>query len=125
FGVAGEALARVRQSPESLRRDIERRRAGLLVLRPDGRGVHRLVALRALSDAGRSIQGEGGAREDVFLEFRLRGSQVRVVTDAWFFPEGQAAHFEQARYGELRVDGQGAGLLTGLLDEALRPLSRR
>lgn len=135
FDVADRVRAALRQAPEPLRQDIERRRAGLLVLRPDGRGVHGLVAIRALTnDAsksayvvrdGSSTPSGGSAHEDVFLEFRLRGGQVRVVTDAWFFPEGQASHFEQARFGEFRVDEGGAGLLTGLLDEDLRSLSRR
>jgi len=77
------------------------------------------------AQGGGPVQENGNGREDVFLEFRLRGGQVRVVTDAWFFPEGQAAHFEQARYGEFRVDEEGAGLLTGLLDKTLQPLARR
>jgi len=159
FDVANKTLAALGRAPDALKQDIERRRAGLLVLRPDERGVHGLVAIRSLSNdtltSGYAARDAGGARDeasvqseapaqggglagddgpvqsagpthdDVFLEFRLRGGQVRVVTDAWFFPEGQAAHFERARYGEFRVDQDGAGLLTGLLDEHLRPLSRR
>ncbi|TFL11537.1 DUF4401 domain-containing protein [Pusillimonas caeni] len=135
FDVANKALSALGQAPDALRRDIGRRGAGLLVLRPDERGVHGLVAIRALSNGtsksayvasgGSPVQPAGSDYDDVFLEFRLRGSQVRVVTDAWFFPEGQAARFERARYGEFRVDQDGAGLLTGLLDERLRPLSGR
>src|SRR5690606_25407012 len=53
--------------------------------------------------------------EDVLLKYRLRDRQIHVATDAWFFPEGRASHFEQARYGEFRVDQDGASLLTDLL----------
>lgn len=151
FAVANDVRAALRQAPEPLRQKIELRRAGLLVLRPDERGVHRLVSIRALPDgvwesdsvarsgeASRTdatshdegssdgdVRNDADAREDVFLKFGLRGGLPQVVTDAWFFPEGQAAHFEQARYGEFRVDEDGAGLLTGLLDGELHVLSRR
>jgi len=57
-----------------------------------------------------------------WLEFRLRDGRVRIVTDAWFFPEGSASRYEGARYGELRVDRSGRGLLTGLLDADLKRL---
>ncbi len=118
FDVADQVRTMLARTSDPQLQDIERRREGLLVLRPDAQGVHHLVAIRA-------TQENGNGQDDVFLEFRLRGGQVRVVTDAWFFPEGQAAHFEQARYGEFRVDEDGAGLLTGLLDKTLQPLTRR
>lgn len=124
FDVANQVQAMLARTSDPLLQDIERRRGGLLVLRPDAQGVHQLVAIRAAQGNG-PAQENGNGQEDVFLEFRLRGGQVRVVTDAWFFPEGQAAHFEQARYGEFRVDEEGAGLLTGLLDKTLQPLARR
>ncbi|WP_397474176.1 GDYXXLXY domain-containing protein [Pusillimonas sp.] len=122
FDVANDAQTILRQAPDSLRQSIERRRAGWLVLRPDQHGVHRLVSLMPKQDQA-GLQDNGLAQEDVLLKFRLRNGQMRVVTDAWFFPEGQGAYFEQARYGEFRVDDDGAGLLTGLLDAELHSLS--
>lgn len=131
FEVAGQVPDTLQQAPESTRHDIENRQAGLLVLRPDQNGVHRLQAV--LSDRshpendfsagrdGRATLQEG----DVLLQFRLRHGSAHVVTDAWFFTEGQARHFEQARYGEIRVDAEGTGLLTNMLDEKLQPLAQR
>ncbi len=42
-----------------------------------------------------------------------------VVTDAWFFAEGQAQRWEAARYGEFRVMPDGQALLVGLADGQL------
>lgn len=57
--------------------------------------------------------GEG----EVLLPLRLlKGSWV-LVTDAYFFPEGQGHRFEQARFGEIRALPGGRALLVGLADE--------
>jgi len=127
FDVANKVQTMLMRTSDPLLHDIERRRGGLLVLRPDAQGVHHLVAIRAAQEGPLQIDSareNGNGQDDVFLEFRLRGGRVRVVTDAWFFPEGRAAHFERARYGEFRVDEGGAGLLTGLLDNMMQPLTR-
>lgn len=122
FEVADKAGAILQNSPGSITGNIHRRRTGWLVLRPDERGVHRLVSLVSKQDKAH-MQDNALGQEDVLLKFRLRDGQMRIVTDAWFFPEGQGSRFEQARYGEFRVDGDGAGLLTGLLDADLHSLS--
>lgn len=51
-----------------------------------------------------------------------KGGTWVLVTDAWFFAEGEAPRWAQARYGEFRVDAQGRALLVGLRDAALKPL---
>ncbi|KAA0891152.1 GDYXXLXY domain-containing protein [Pusillimonas sp. ANT_WB101] len=59
----------------------------------------------------------------VVLAYRLAPhGEVHIGTDAWFFPEGQADRYAQARYGEFRVSKQGTGILLRLLDEQRRPL---
>jgi uncharacterized membrane-anchored protein/uncharacterized membrane protein len=45
-----------------------------------------------------------------------------LVTDAWFFREGEAERFALARFGEFRVDDAGHALLVGLADGELRPI---
>jgi uncharacterized membrane-anchored protein len=45
-----------------------------------------------------------------------------LVTDAWFFAEGEAERWQAARYGEFRVDDSGRALLVGLRGAALQPL---
>lgn len=87
---------------------------GYLVLQPDAQGVAQPVRVQAAAEPH-------DARE-VVLRFRLRADGVRLVTDAYFFPEGEAARYAQARYGELRVGDDGTGLLVRLLDADLQPL---
>jgi len=42
-----------------------------------------------------------------------------VVSDAWFFKEGDGARWSKARYGEFRVMPDGRALLVGMADEKL------
>ena len=46
-----------------------------------------------------------------------------VVTDAFFFPEGQGAPLAQAQFGEFRALDQGRVLLVGLADGQLQPIA--
>lgn len=62
------------------------------------------------------------ASGEVALRYRLRGGQLRIVTNAWFFAEGEAERWQPARFGELRVGADGEALLVGLRDPALAPL---
>jgi uncharacterized membrane-anchored protein len=48
--------------------------------------------------------------------------EIRIASNAWFFPEGQAKRYAPARYGELRVNEDGEALLTGLRDDKRKPL---
>lgn len=59
---------------------------------------------------------------EVALRWRLRGGRVRIVTNAWFFAEGQAERYQSARHGELRVGADGEALLVGLRDAELASL---
>jgi uncharacterized membrane-anchored protein len=56
------------------------------------------------------------------LLYRHRGGRFRIGTDAFYFQEGHAWRYDQAKYGELRVDGSGESLLIGLRDAERRPL---
>ena len=51
------------------------------------------------------------------LRYHLSGGRVRLVTDAWFFPEGQADHYARARHGQFRGAPDGRALLVGMADE--------
>ena len=44
------------------------------------------------------------------------------MTDAWYFREGDGQRWEQARYGEFRVEPDGRALLVGMADAQLRPI---
>lgn len=84
-----------------------------LVLRRDGRGVAQLQRVD-----GPQALGEG----EFLLELTPKDGRWTVVSDAWFFKEGEAARWQAARYGEFRVRSGGQAVLVGLRDAALRPL---
>ena len=88
-------------------------RDGRLVVRLDARGVAQYVR----RDDGRAL-----ASGEQLLQYRRRARRLRVGSDAFFFQEGHAARYADAKYGELRVDRSGGSVLVGLRDAALRPL---
>ena len=59
---------------------------------------------------------EGGrlAERQHLLQFRKRGESVRLASDAWFFEEGTAEAFRDARFGELRVSSEGEAVLVAV-----------
>lgn len=60
--------------------------------------------------------------DELAIELAPKGGDWVLVTDAWFFAEGEAERWQAARYGEFRVDGSGRALLVGLRGAALQPL---
>jgi uncharacterized membrane-anchored protein len=47
---------------------------------------------------------------------------INIGAESFFFQEGDAGKFEQAKYGALRIDSNGNSLLVGLYDEQLRQI---
>ncbi|TXF89704.1 GDYXXLXY domain-containing protein [Neolewinella aurantiaca] len=43
--------------------------------------------------------------------------RINIGAESYFFQEGHAERYENAKYGGLRVDGKGNSLLEGLYDE--------
>lgn len=100
--------------------DAEERRAGLLrrdrpqaVAQVDERGIARLTRL----DHGEPLQ-PGELR----IELAPKDGRWILVSDAWFFAEGEADRWAKARYGEFRVGTDGRALLVGLRGPELQPL---
>lgn len=87
-----------------------------VVVRRDARGVARAERLHA---TGTPLQAD-----ELRIELTPRGGRWVLVTDAWFFQEGEAALWERARYGEFRVRADGRALLVGMADAELKPLLR-
>jgi uncharacterized membrane-anchored protein len=81
---------------------------GAAVVRLDANGVAEFVRLADAADAL--------AEDERLLGYRKRGASLRLAGEAFFFEEGQQALYENARYGELRVDTRGNGVLVGLRD---------
>lgn len=76
-----------------------------LVARTDGRGVAQLLRFR---DQHPLAKGE------FVINLVYKDGQWVLVTDAWYFKEGEAARWGKARYGEFRVGPDGRALLVGL-----------
>jgi uncharacterized membrane-anchored protein len=88
--------------------DVAPRGAGRASVNVDERGVATL-----------SPDGKGTLQ----LRYRMRGRSVWLGTNAYFFEEGSAARYEQARFGEFRVDrDSGEAVLVGLRGAGLEPL---
>ena len=89
--------------------------------REDGRIIvaldrHRVATFRRFADS-RPLEPN-----EIALRYRIRGGQPRFATDAFFFQEGTADRYAQARYGEFRVAPDGEMILTALRDERYRLL---
>ncbi|AMG37878.1 GDYXXLXY domain-containing protein [Achromobacter xylosoxidans] len=87
---------------------------GYVLLTADARGVSQPVRIQP--------DARPHADNEVPLRYRLRDNGVRIVTNAYFFPEGQAKRYEVAKFGELRVAENGEALLVRMLGEDLQPL---
>ncbi|MBY0236929.1 MAG: GDYXXLXY domain-containing protein, partial [Burkholderiaceae bacterium] len=87
--------------------------AAQLVLKLDARG---------LAIAQRAADGQALAPDEVLIPLVQKNGRRVLVTDAYFFKEGEAERYAKARFGEFRVDGAGRALLVGLRGENLAPL---
>jgi uncharacterized membrane-anchored protein len=90
--------------------------AGALVVRLDARQVATFVRLHAPGSALR-----GGEH---LLRYRVRSGRAHIGAESFFFQEGDAQLYENARYGELRVGPDGAVALVGLRGDQLERLGR-
>jgi uncharacterized membrane-anchored protein len=108
FGVADAILDRARAGGAV--------RDGFLILLLDERGVGSVARVDDRTPL---------ASNEVRMRFRIRGDTVRFATDAFFFQEGTAQRYEDARYGEFRLDAAGDSILTGLRGKDLEPLGER
>ena len=69
--------------------------------------------------------GEPLAADEARIRYRVRKNDVRIVTNAYFFQEGQGEQYTKARFGELRLTGDGEALLVGMNDKDLKPIGNR
>lgn len=81
----------------------------------DARGVARLDRLE---DAATPPSGPTTLR----VQLTPKDGRWVVVSDAWFFKEGDGQRWEAARYGEFRVMPDGRALLVGLANENLQAI---
>ena len=96
-------------------RDQERRPAGArpqVVARRDARGV---AALLRIDEAGGAL-----AADELRIELTPKNGRWVLVTDAWFFREGEGQRWAVAKFGEFRVAADGRALLVGMADAQLQ-----
>lgn len=90
------------------------RRDGYAVFALDPDGVGRFVRVQP---APRPV-----VTGEIAVRYRERGWDMRIASNAWFFPEGQGDRYAPAKFGELRVDADGTALLAALRGEDRKPL---
>ena len=84
----------------------------------DGRAVigvdtNRVGTFRRIDD------GTPLAADELVIRYRVRDGAVKFATNAFFFQEGDADHYANARFGEFRVSQNGTALLIALRGEKL------
>jgi uncharacterized membrane-anchored protein len=86
-----------------------------LVMRVDARGV---AVVQRLHEPGASRAPL--AADEQLMALSPRNGGWTLVSDAWFFREGDGQRWQAAKYGEFRVRPDGQALLVGLADAKLQ-----
>lgn len=79
----------------------------------DARGIATLLRMH---------DDEALAANEFLIELTPRSGGWMLVSDAWYFREGEAKRWESAKYGEFRVNPDGRALLVGLRGANLEKL---
>ena len=80
---------------------------------------------RAVGSFARFDDGTTLNPDEVRMLYRIRNQNPKFATNAYFFQEGTARLYQDARYGEFRVNPKGDAILTGLRGPNLEPLGGR
>ncbi|OGB23973.1 MAG: hypothetical protein A3I66_14810 [Burkholderiales bacterium RIFCSPLOWO2_02_FULL_57_36] len=91
--------------PVNVTRSILHRERPRVVAKRDARGIATFI---------RTDNGSPLAADEFLLELTPKNGRWILVSDAWFFKEGEAERWEKAKYGEFRVGTNGRALLVGL-----------
>ena len=99
---------------KELREGLEGHRSrGTLVLQIDEKNIATFARIH---------DGSPLAENEALLRYRRRGSRITTATDSFFFQEGRAEHYQEAKYSELRLSPDGVAVLVALADKDLSPL---
>lgn len=86
-------------------------------------GSARRTAPLTLDERGIAAFAASGEQESLWIRFRIRNDHVWLGTNAYFFEEGSAQRFADARFGAFKVDrASGEAVLVGLRGEDLQSL---
>lgn len=96
-------------------RDLVTTQRPHVIARRDDRGVAQLL---------RVVRADAPLNEgEMRIELTPKDGRWILVSDAWFFREGDARRWEAAKYGEFRVTPDGRALLVGLADAQLQTIA--
>ena len=87
----------------------------------------RLVLALNERNIGSFVRFDTGAAlgpQEVVMQYRIRDNTPKFGTNAFFFQEGTADVYQNARYGEFRVSDSGEAILTTLRGENLEVLGQ-
>lgn len=88
---------------------------GYCALEPDGSGV--VQHIRFLTE------GENAKPNEFSIKYtKTSWWGINIGAESYFFQEGDAEKYGNAKYGGLRIDGEGNSLLVGLYDDNLKKL---
>jgi uncharacterized membrane-anchored protein len=86
-------------------------------------GSARRTAPLTLDERGVAAFGASGEQASLWIRFRIRNDRVWLGTNAYFFEEGSAQRFVDAKFGAFKVDrASGEAVLVALQGEDLQPL---
>jgi uncharacterized membrane-anchored protein len=91
-----------------------------------GKRPHLVMTLdsRGVASASRPYKaGQSLGADELRIELTPKSGSWVIVTDAWFFKEGEGAKWQQAKFGEFRVLPSGKALLVGMADAQLQPIN--
>lgn len=71
------------------------------------------------------VEGMSLAENEIKIQYRVRNGSVKFATNAYFFQEGTAKVYEDAKYGQFRVNDKGEILLVDMYDEKLTLLEAK
>lgn len=132
FSVQQHVAEMLADMPPALAQAVQEANRVRVLMTPNEEGVFGLRAIQ-IPDQSKELYFARDARyqnkqnwppEAVLVRLQRRGSDWTLGTDAWFFPEGRAQDFEQARYGLFKTNARGVSILTEMLDENLQPIER-
>ena len=83
-------------------------KSGYIVVKVDGDRVAKFVRRQ---DSKKTNNGE------LVIFYKKHEGRLTIGADNYFFQEGSAKKFENAKYGLLKVDSDGNSILVGLCDE--------
>jgi uncharacterized membrane-anchored protein len=90
-------------------------RKGYCIVMTDSNGVAKRVRFQ------QNLQPLSGP--ELAIAYSRRNSWTfKIGAESYFFQEGDAEKFTNAKYGGLRIDGSGNSVLVGLFDEKFRQI---